>query len=699
MNTTVRARASRFAGALLLFACACAAQAAGLDAATRDALRIAARAAAAAPRPPHIPRAAFLREPAVGELRLAPDGLRLSVVLRAADRSELWLQSVATGARTRVLPDARGVAQAWSGDGRRLWLADALGLAVVDGRPATARRILRWDRARGQRFLGADARAPAFALVHERVVREGRTRHRYLRVDAAGRTQLLHEAALPLRTLVLDPGGRLAMAAGFEGPAWDTVVRRHAGATSRVLARCVGTLACVPVGLDARGAVWMLSQQGGDLHELRRQEPGATAWRSVLRDPAGIADADTLLWDPLRATWRALAFHGARRAWVGNDAGTRATLAALARRLPGANLQLEASADGTAWLVRAQSATWPADRHYLFHVRGARLQPLFATEASAVAAGQPPSPHLAPAVPVSWRASDGMRLHGYLYLPRGLPAARAPLLAWLHGGPFARLVDEYDPRVQLLVNRGHAVFVPNFRGSTGYGLRNMRAANGDVGKGRVLADIVEGMDALLAAGIGDAKRQAVLGHSFGGYASLLAVSHHPRRFAFAFAGAAPTDYGWTKHWQVHNESTALRGDGPPVALAFAQHGLPWSDPAWRLRMQRESPLATLAALRAPVTLWAGALDDRTPLKSLVHYASEARRHGKAVSLLADAGAGHVPDGPLGADAYLYLMERAADRAFGGGLSPPSPALVDFVRKHQRIDVRAARAADVGAASR
>lgn len=674
-------------GALLSLLCTAAPAAATLDAASRVALRDAARAAAAAPRAPRLPRDAFLRLPAVASATLAPDGRQVAVVLRTGDAEALWLQSVATGRRIRLLPDARGVAQAWSGDGRRLWLADAHGLAVVDGAPAAARRILKWDRTRAQRFLGVDPRAPAVALVHERSGSGATARHRYLRVDAAGRTTLLHDVAQPLRTLLLGSDGRLAVAAGFEGPAYDTVVRRFDGkGVARELARCAGVVACVPVGIDARGAPWMLSQQGGDRHELRRWDAASRDWRLVLGDPAGIADADAVLWDAQRATWRAVAFHGARRAWVGNDAATRATLATLARRLPGANLRLEASADGRRWLVRAQSATWAADRHYLFHVDGARLQPLFAAEATAVALPAPAQ--LAPAVPVSWRARDGLRLHGYAYLPRGVRADRAPLLAWLHGGPFTRLDDGYDPRIQLLVNRGHAVFVPNFRASTGYGLRLMRAADGDVGNGRVLADVVEGMDALLAAGIGDRGRQAVLGHSFGGYASLLAASHHPRRFAFAFAGAAPTDYGWVKQWQVRNESAALRGDGPPVAISFPQHGLPWADAAWRQRMRHDSPLVALPRLRAAVTLWAGAADDRTPMKSVAHYASEACRHGKAVTLLVDAGAGHVPGTTLGADAYLFLMERAAHRAFGGGLSPPTPALSAFLRRHQRLDVAA-----------
>ncbi len=286
--------------------------------------------------------------------------------------------------------------------------------------------------------------------------------------------------------------------------------------------------------------------------------------------------------------------------------------------------------------------------------------------------------------PVSYRARDGMLLHGYVLLPPGIAPAKAPLVAWLHGGPIAREFDEYNGAMQLLANRGYAVFVPNFRASAGYGLNYILSAKGDVGNGRVLADIIDGMDFLLAEGVGDRRKQAVMGMSFGGYASLLAISHHPSRFRFAFAGAPPTEYGWIKQWQADNDE-AIRGEGPPVSLQFTQLGFRYKDPAWREKMRRESPLALVSALRAPAYIWAGARDDRVPLKSVVHYVGAARRLGKPLTLLIDPDAGHTPGTQLGTEASLYMIELAAHRHFGGGLSPVSPELATFLRRNVRMD--------------
>jgi len=293
--------------------------------------------------------------------------------------------------------------------------------------------------------------------------------------------------------------------------------------------------------------------------------------------------------------------------------------------------------------------------------------------------------------PVSYRARDGMLLHGYVLLPSGIAPGLAPLVAWLHGGPISRTFDQYEGSTQLLANRGYAVFVPNFRASAGYGVQYTRSADGDVGNGRVLADVIDGLDFLLAQGIGDRKRQGVMGMSFGGYASLLAVSHHPTRFRFAFAGAPPTDYGWIKQWQAEHDGEALRGEGPPLSLQFPLLGFRYGDAAWREKMRRESPLAALPSLQTPVYIWAGAHDDHVPIKSIVNYVGEAGRLGRSLSLLIDPDGGHTPRTPLGVEASLYQIELAAHRHLGGPLTPPSPELREFLRRNVRVDVDTNRA--------
>ena len=684
--------ASSLLPAALAFASTTAA-AADPVAATRTALRAAVRDSDARPRPPLLSRAALLTPPAIGDVRLSPDGARLAVLRHDAGRVDVDVHDIATGRETRALSGATQVRVDWAGDGARLWIADAHGLAVFDVAKGTASRVLKWDVRRRQRLWHVDPRAPAFAIVHEQAPVDddpgAAVRHRYLRVDARGGTRLLHEAARPLAGLLLHADGRLAYTAAFDGPDYDVAIRRHAPAGTRELMRCTGVETCALVDFDADGDVAVLSQHGEDTLALRRWRDADARWVTVQRDPVGVGDADALLWSRARGDWLAVRYGGGASRWVANDASTRDRIAALQAAMPGAALDLSASADGRRWLVRARHATWTAPRQFLVDA-GGEPRRLFADAADPAGPAAPiAATSLAPMHPVSWRARDGRLLHGWVLLPPGVPAATAPLVAWLHGGPVAHVDEDYDPRLQLLANRGVVVFVPNFRGSTGHGVRYLLAAKGEVGDGPVLADVVDGLDFLLAAGIGDRGRQALMGHSFGGYLALLGASHRPGRFDAVFAAAPPTDYGWIKQWQADHDTDVLRGDGPPLALQFAKVGFPFTDPAWRRRMREQSPLANVGAVQVPVYLWAGAKDPKVPLPSIAPYAAAVRRQAPRWALLVDPVAGHSPDAPLPREALVYLMELAAHRELGGRLEPPSPALRAFVGRHLRRDDAAA----------
>jgi dipeptidyl aminopeptidase/acylaminoacyl peptidase len=630
-----------------------------------------------------VKREDYVRRAEVIDVQLSPDGRRISYLRRGEKGIDVMLYDIASGGQTRVAAGLQRAHTRWSGDGRRLWIADEHGLAVIETSDLKPKRIFKWDSRRSQRLWAVDPRAPQYAVLHEKVIEPGTKQFRYLRVDARGDTHLLLEADWPLRSALLNAEGDLAFTAAFDGPGYETVVRQYSASKPRELLRSSSLEECRLIGYNqSEQMLWMLSRHEEDKLSLRCWREDSQRWETMHRDPVGVVDADDVFWSPSREKWLAIAYHGARRRWYGSDNGTRAILIALQEQLPGANLQLSTTMDERLWLVQAQKVDVARDRFYLYQPDQNQLEPLFASKGVTETM---PAPGKA-MYPVSYRASDGMLLHGYLALPSGVAPAKAPLIAWLHGGPITRIHDRYDAGIQLLVNRGYAVFAPNFRASSGYGLNYVLAANGDVGNGRVLADVIDGLDFLLAEGIGDRDRQAVMGISFGGYASLLAVSHHSARFRVAFAGAPPTEYGWTKQWQAEHDNDVVRPEGPPLSQVFPQLGFPYEDAAWREKMHRESPLAALPKLQTPIYIWAGARDDRVPLKSIVHYVGEAGQLDKKLSLLIDPEAGHIPKSPLGTEACLYMIELAAHRHLGGKLSSVSPELKAFLSRNVRMEM-------------
>ncbi len=121
--------------------------------------------------------------------------------------------------------------------------------------------------------------------------------------------------------------------------------------------------------------------------------------------------------------------------------------------------------------------------------------------------------------PVTYKAADGLEIHGYLTLPRDKPAKDLPLVVLPHGGPEGRDTPGFDWWSQALASRGYAVLQPNFRGSEGYGLAFIEAGYGQWGR-KMQTDLSDGVRHLAGQGLIDPKRVCIVGASYGGYAAL-----------------------------------------------------------------------------------------------------------------------------------------------------------------------------------
>jgi dienelactone hydrolase len=138
---------------------------------------------------------------------------------------------------------------------------------------------------------------------------------------------------------------------------------------------------------------------------------------------------------------------------------------------------------------------------------------------------------MAPKLPISYAARDGLTIHGYLTLPVDYVAgARVPMILHPHGGPFTIRDDwTFDPEVQFLANRGYAVLQINFRGSGGYGTRFLHAGYRQWG-GTMQDDLTDGVKWAIDKGYADPSRVAVFGASYGGYATLAGLVYTPELY-------------------------------------------------------------------------------------------------------------------------------------------------------------------------
>jgi len=140
--------------------------------------------------------------------------------------------------------------------------------------------------------------------------------------------------------------------------------------------------------------------------------------------------------------------------------------------------------------------------------------------------------YLAPGEDASFTSFDGLRVSARLYLPSkelGYEGPR-PLVVYIHGGPQSQERPDFTwfsmPLIQYLTLSGFAVFVPNVRGSSGYGLKYMKQVDRDWG-GKDVLDHVEALKTLEKDPRIDSSRRAVMGRSYGGFMTLTLVSRHP----------------------------------------------------------------------------------------------------------------------------------------------------------------------------
>jgi pimeloyl-ACP methyl ester carboxylesterase len=158
-----------------------------------------------------------------------------------------------------------------------------------------------------------------------------------------------------------------------------------------------------------------------------------------------------------------------------------------------------------------------------------------------------PADHLAAGEDASFTSHDGLRISARLYRPApalGFAGPR-PLVYYIHGGPQSQERPDFAwfsmPLIQFLTLRGFAVFVPNVRGSSGYGFAYMNKVTHDWG-GQDRLDHVHAMTRVLPSDKGiDIKRTGVMGRSYGGYMTLTLAGRHPELWSAAIDMFGPYD--------------------------------------------------------------------------------------------------------------------------------------------------------------
>jgi dipeptidyl aminopeptidase/acylaminoacyl peptidase len=631
------------------------------------------------PRAPRLPRTAFLENRSLAAVQLSPAGDFVAYLREQKESRSLWLLPTQGGAARQLLASTQALQITWSRDGRWLFLRAPRQLLMV-GIDGGAGMRVSLGGIEQRRVMQLDSSQPAAVLLRERMRTDKGERWRIVRMDARGKRTVLREDARWIHDVALDARGRIVALTRFEGD-HDALYRlRPHGALREVLRlrpmERGALLAALP-----DGSLLMEGNPAGDLRRVLRL--GADdRLQTIHQDPRGEADLDDVELDPRTQQPLAASYRSTVAATYGID-DAQATVAAITRKFPGRDIGLQVGSGPSArWLVSERAATLRDPRWWLYDPRNGDLRRIL--DDSRITANLPMEAALARKIAIDYRASDGVRVHGFVLLPPGVDAAHAPLVAQVHGGPINHFRAGYDGIAQFLANRGYVVFQSNFRGSTGHGLGYTFAANGDYGNGRVQRDIVEGVRWLLARGIGDKDRVGIVGHSFGGHSTLLGLTFQPELFKVGVAGAPPADLGWSMRWLLQSGE---QGDLPDRSLRHTLRALSLdaSDPATYTRLHAQSPLMNASKLRRPLLIMAGGADRTVAIREVVNYAATLKAARQPVTLLVEPNGGHSPVDPVPREAYLFAMETMLQRHLGGPTPEmPGQRLRAYLRQNLRL---------------
>lgn len=419
-----------------------------------------------------------------------------------------------------------------------------------------------------------------------------------------------------------------------------------------------------PAGFTQDGkTLYWLDSRGRDTTALVAQDMATGKTSVIAADPK--ADIGNVLSDPRTGRVQAYAVDYLKPTWTALDPAIKSDLDELDAQLKGDIAITSRTDTDDLWTLTVDTVTAPAAT-YLYD-RGARkLTKLFVGRPELE--GAP----LVPMHPVEIRTRDGLTEVSYLTLPpgsdpsgEGKPDRPLPTVLFVHGGPWARDDFGYNSYHQWLANRGYAVLSVNYRGSTGFGKSYIAAGDREWGA-KMHDDLIDAVQWAVSAGVAAPDKVAIMGGSYGGYATLVGITFTPDRFACGVDIVGPSNLGTLlksipAYWEAGR------------AQMYRSMGNPDTKEGQALLHDR-SPLFRAEAIKRPLLIGQGANDPRVNRAEADQIVAAMNARSIPVTYIVFPDEGHGFARPENTIAFNAITEEFLGRCLGGRAEPIGDAV-------------------------
>ena len=615
-----------------------------------------------------IARDALFGNPERANVQISPDGKYLSWVAAVDGVLNVWVAPADNPSQARAVTQdkARGIrSYFWSYQpDTLLYLRDSGGdedfhLYAVDLKTGQAKDLTPFPKTTAQ-VAGVSPKHPGTILVgmNDRDAQW----HDIYKVDlASGDRTLLEKNDAQIAGYIADADYTLKYAQRSRPDGGADVLRRSANGAWEKFDDIPfeDVLTTSPGGLTLDGkTLYFTDSRGRNTAALFAIDVASGTRTLVLEDAR--ADVGGTLADPATGKVQAVSVDYLRDEWKVVDPAIRADLEKLEAIGPGDVSVNTRTLDDKTWIVAYSAAEAPLV--YYRYDRGAgTLTKLFSARPKLE--GKP----LVPQWPVEIASRDNKTLVSYLTLPRSADAnndgkadAPVPLVLLVHGGPWARDSYGYGGYNQWLANRGYAVLSVNFRGSTGFGKDFTNAGNGEWA-GKMHDDLIDAVQWAVKQGVTTQDQVAIMGGSYGGYATLAGLTFTPDAFACGVDIVGPS-----------NLNTLLSTVPPYWASFFEQLAKRMGDPrtdAGKKWLTERSPLTRADQIKKPLLIGQGANDPRVKQaeSDQIVKAMQAKNIPVTYVLFPDEGHGFAR--PENNKAFNAVTEGFLAQCLGGRVEP------------------------------